>query len=237
MATTTCGFSSGFSSGFDVCDEEAVAREPARGVPNLIPLPPRQKLRRLAKVRIGGSALQFTITTGKIRLQRRVAGRIIQPVETSGRLRSYQRLGGILLQEIVTAGRVAVALVISGDVEALPSLAEGRVGVHPPGPQTIAISGVPILCGVVTVGKIGHARAVAGSARGVASVAAGAVRCALAVFGEAFAQRSEAVGSLAVACVVGGEVTAQTGIAIGSVETDDEAASLMALGLPSDVLV
>ncbi len=228
---TTCGFSNGFDSGYEICVDEEVAV--ARG----IPAPPRQRFRRLRPVRIGGSALQFTITTGALRLQRRVAGRLIQPIETSGRLSSYQRLGGAVLQPVALAGRVAVELVISGDVEALPSLAEGQVGVHPPVPQTIAISGVPILCGSVTVGAVRHALPVAGSGHAQASQAIGAVRCAFAIVGVAVAQTSQAVGSLAVACAVAGNVTAQPSMAVGSVETDDEAASLMVLDLPSDILV
>ncbi len=234
MATTTCGFSSGFSSGFDICVEEAA--EPtavARG----IPLPPRQKLRRLAKIRIGGAALQFTITTGAIRLQRRVAGKIIQPIEATGRLSSYQRLGGALLLETLTAGLARVELVISGDVEALPSLAEGRVGVHPPVPQTIAISGVPILCGSVTVGAVRHALPVAGSGYAQASVAAGAVRRVFAIVGVAAAETSQAVGSLAVACAVAGNVTARPSMAVGMIGLDDEQATLALLDLPSEVVL
>ncbi len=259
----TCAFDDGFNRGFSICPD-VVGR---RGTGAMIPLPPRQKLRRLAKIRIGGSALQFTITTGKLRLQRRVAGKLVQLPETTGRLKSYQRFGGAVLQESLTPGLARVELVISGDVEAIPSLAEGWVGVHPSqvedhvevrAPQTIAISGLPVLGGSVAVGAvrcaltvsgaasgvasvstgaIGHARAVAGSARGAASVAVGVVRCALVVFGEAFAQPSEGVGAVGVACAVRGEVIARAGIAIGRIETDDEGASLMILGLPSDVLV
>ncbi len=231
---TTCGFSSGFSSGFDICVAEAA--EPtavARG----IPAPPRQRFRRLRPIRIGGAALQFTITTGTLRLQRRVAGRIIQPVEATGRLRSYQRLGGAVLQPTATLGRVAVELVISGDIEGTTALVEGRVGVHPPVPQTVAISGIPVLGGSVTVGAVRHALPVAGSGYAHVSQAAGAVRCAFAIVGVAAAQTSQAVGSLAVACAVAGNVTARPSMAVGSVETDDEAASLMVLGLPGDGLV
>ena len=119
----TCGFSSGFSAGFNVC--VAVAEAPVGGSGTGTGVWLGDPVRRRIAVR--GAALQPTIQFGRIRIQERIAGALVTLTITSGRLASFSELTQAVWQRATV--RVAVQVNVGGTILAHAEAA-GTIGVR-----------------------------------------------------------------------------------------------------------
>ncbi len=224
---TTCAFSAGFSSGFDICvDEPTAPGGSGTGAGGLL-------LRRRIFVDLEGRGLIAVIGRGELSADRALAGTATVEVRGVGELSAVRALAAVARISHQGKGTLSAERVLAGAAllrSTAAALLTSDVGLG--GTATLRVTAT------ANLGVVSHVRVpvdLEGARLLVPVVAFGQLQCDSVCAGRASLSVT-AAGDVSADCSLEGWVDF-TVSAWGEVEADDESTALMLLGLPSDVLV